>query len=400
MREDRFISSAAGRLVRIKGSVAFVPAVLPPTISYTPQLVRLLSDAESELGRLEGLGRMLPDPNILIQPFLRREAVLSSKIEGTHVSFSELLLFEAATKINDRRDHSAQEVANYVLALDYALRQCRQQNPINRQLICAMHERLMGNVTKGRRGSGGFRTEQVHIGRGGAISSARYVPPPARFLDELFANFEDFIELETDIPLLIKLAIIHYQFEAIHPFVDGNGRIGRLLISLMLCSEGRLTYPLLYLSAFFERFQDEYYESLLNVSQRNDWNNWIQFFLLAVKNEARDALTRTDSLFTLRDKYKDLFAGTRGSSAPLTLIEKLIESPVLTIPAAQQILGVSYPSAKQVVNKLVERQILMQSDFKARATYFIADEIISMIEQPQGSDDATVAAEIAMLKAS
>lgn len=383
MREDRFTSRDAGRLVRIREGVkAFVPTPLPPDVPYSMRVIRLLAEAESELGRLEGLGRMLPDPNILIQPFLRREAVLSSKIEGTHTSFSDLLLFEAATKLNDRRDRSAQEVANYVVALDFGLRQCHAQRKIGKKLICDMHQRLMGSA-KNKDDVGKFRGHQVHVGGGSAISSARYVPAPAKMLDELFSDLEDFIALEIEIPLLIKLALVHYQFETIHPFVDGNGRIGRLLVTLMLCSENRLTYPLLYLSAFFERFREQYYDLLLGVSQRNEWEKWILFFVQAVRDEARDAISRTDKLFRIKDSYKERFAGSKGSSGPLTLIEKLIESPVLSVPAAQQFLGMTYPSAKQVINRLVDQNMLEPFEYTGRTTYYVASEIISLIEQPQ-----------------
>jgi Fic family protein len=380
MRQDDFVEPA-GDVVQVPRGVAFVPATLPPLdIAYPITVLRALSEAEHHLGRLDGIGQRLPDPNILISPFLRREAVLSNKIEGTHSSYSDVLLFEAATRTNDTRDGSAQQVVNYVEALDYAFRQCRLSRTITVKLVCDIHRRLMAGASGMRSSAGHLRHEQVHV-RGGDISVARYVPPPPEYLDSLMSNFERFVNTRTDLPLLIWLALIHYQFEAIHPFADGNGRVGRLLITLLLCTERRLLYPLLYLSAYFERNSAEYYDRLLAVSQRSEWVDWIIFFVNGVREEAKDAVNRTAQLFNLHEKYKMRFVDSR-ASAPTKLIDKLFETPVLTIPWAQQILSVSYPSAKQVVKKLMDTKILRPVDYPARAQYYVADEIVDIIEQP------------------
>ena len=392
MRIDRFVSKEAGTVLTVKGGHAFVPASLPPpSIVFTPRLMKFMSEAELELGRLDQLGRMLPDPRVFVEPFLRREAVLSSKIEGTHTSFSDLLLFEAATKASERRDRSAQQVANYLRALEYGLRQCQSSSLIDTVLISNMHERLMARVATGDTEPGMYRRHQVHVGATGMIANARYVPPPPKYIDDLMLNLDEYISLEKETPLLIRLALVHYQFEAIHPFGDGNGRMGRLLVTLMLCAEGRLKHPLLYLSAFFERYQDDYYDHLLGVSQRGDWQSWIEFFLQAIRDEARDAIARHQRLIDLRDSYKERFSGSRLSSNPKTLIDKLIEAPVFNAKQVQDWLGVSYPGARAVIQKLVDETIL-RPVLLGRTTYYIADEIVDVIEQSQNVEPSDVPA--------
>ena len=349
-------------------------------LEYSPALLSALSEAEHYLGQLDGIGQRLSDPGLLINPFLRREAVLSSKIEGTHTSYSDVVLFEAATRTNDHRDDNARQVVNYVQALDFGYRQCRLQGTIDDDLIFAIHRTLMKGTLATHARSGRLRTDQVHV-RGNNISVARYVPPPAEHLPGLMSDLTSFIATNRSLPLLFRIALVHYQFEAIHPFNDGNGRVGRLLITLILCLEQRLTHPLLYLSAYFERNSEEYYDRLLAVSQRSAWTDWITFFINGIREEARDAVKRTSTLFDLQKEYRSRFSDSR-ASAPTRLIDYLFESPVMTIPRAQHLLGVSYPSAKKIVGNLIGRGILRPMDYDARAQYYIADEIVNVIEQP------------------
>ena len=374
-------SCPSGRIEEVPHGVAFVPATLKSGIKleYSSELLSALSEAEHYLGRLDGIGQRLSDPGILINPFLRREAVLSSKIEGTHTSYSDVILFEAATRTNDHRDDNTRQVVNYVQALDFGYRQCRLQGTIDDELIFAIHRTLMKGPGSANSRSGKLRTDQVHV-RGNNISVARYVPPPAEYLPGLMADLTSFISANRSLPLLIRIGLVHYQFEAIHPFNDGNGRVGRLLITLILCLEQRLTHPLLYLSAYFERNSEEYYNRLLAVSQRSSWTDWISFFINGIREEARDAVRRTSTLFDLQKEYRSRFDDSR-ASAPTRLIDHLFESPVMTIPRAQILLGVSYPSAKKIVSSLIERGILRPMEYEARAQYFIADEIINVIEQ-------------------
>ncbi len=381
MKPELF-TSPAGELVPVPRSVAFVPDPLPPKggLAFSGELLQSLSEAEHQLGRLDGVGQRLSDPDVLIRPFLRREAVLSNRIEGTHASYQQVVLFEAATRTNDRRDFGAYQVVNYVQALDFGLRQCAMKKGIGHQLICDLHERLMRGESERNETPGKPRSKQVHV-RGSDISMAEYVPAPPAYVSALLDRLEVFMNQPSTLPLLIRLALIHYQFEAIHPFSDGNGRLGRLLITLLLCAEKRLQHPLLYLSAYFQRNYAEYCDRLLRVSQRSEWLQWIIFFLNGVKEEARDAVNRTSQLFELHEEYEKRFATSR-ASAPTKLIKKLFEAPVITIPLAQEILDLSYPSAKQVVMKLIDQKILIPLDYPARAQYFLADEIISIIEEP------------------
>lgn len=394
MKAQDFSERRSGRLVGIpEGTVAFVPDPLPPrAFGYDADIVYALSEADAALGRLDGMAHMLPDPEVLIEPFLRREAVMSSRIEGTQTSLPGLLLFEAAQSTNDARDPEAQEVANYVIALNYGLRECAS-HPINVRLICGMHERLMGKPSQFRHNKPGkFRDRQVYIASHGApIALARYVPPPAESVEFLLQGLERFIiDGSKQYPLLLRLAFTHYQFEAIHPFFDGNGRIGRLLLALMLCTEGRLTRPMLYLSAYFEEHRQRYYDLLLNVSKHGTWNEWVLFFLQGVRQQAEDAVVRTRRLLQLRDDYRRRFSGARSTSLLLSLIDKLFAFPVITAPMAQRALEISYPTARDLINKMVDAQVLQPFEYTARANYFMAHEIIDIIERPLFAEQAPI----------
>jgi Fic family protein len=245
----QFSSGAAGQLIEIQDALAFLPDPLPPNVAISGKVLKLLEEAQHLVGTLNGTSRGLVNPNLLIQPFVRREAVLSSKIEGTVASFSDLVLYEA-DPTTARRD--AREVYNYVLALTVAIEKSATL-PVARRLICETHERLMDGVDRERYAyPGRIRESQVYIGNERlGIQRARFVPPPPQNVVELLDNFDEFINADDEFPLLVKLAFAHYQFEAIHPFMDGNGRMGRLLITRLLCVHRRLAVPLLYISAFF-----------------------------------------------------------------------------------------------------------------------------------------------------
>jgi Fic family protein len=391
MRITDFSLDLAGKLVRIpEGGSAFVPAPLPPgSFQYSPEIVTALSEADAALGRLDGMGRMLPDPEVLIQPFLRREAVMSSRIEGTQTTLPGLLLFEAAQSTNDATDPEAQEVANYIIALQYGLRECQTQ-PISKHLVLGMHQRLMKNVGEYKTSRPGrFRTRQVYVApKGIPISGARYVPPPADDIDELFSHLEAFIGDDTHrLPLLVKLAFSHYQFEAIHPFLDGNGRIGRLLLALMLCTEGRLSRPMLYLSAYFEHHRQRYYDLLLDVSKTGNWSEWLLFFLNGVREQAEDAVVRTHQLFELQKSYHERFSSARSTTLIWRLINELFVFPIITAPIAQRRLNISYPTARDLISKMTTAQILQPLDYPARARYYVAQEVIDIIERPHPNRD-------------
>jgi Fic family protein len=384
---SRFSSLAPGSLVRIsEGGHAFVPALLPPSEKVvTDDIVLGLEEATTELGRLDGLAANLPDPELLLGPFLRREAVLSSRIEGTQTTYSDLVLFEAEA---DAPKSDTREVWDYTQALKYGVRRL-QDIPIGRQLILEVHAKLMASTDKKNTLAGQFRDRQVYIAPSGlSITDARYVPPPAYEIAGLFANLADYLEHPDKIPLLVRLAITHYQFEAIHPFLDGNGRLGRLLIVMMLCKERRLAAPMLYLSAYFERRRAQYNDLMLNVSQNAEWEPWVLFFLQGVATQARDAIKRTKQLHTLRDSYRSRFKTARTPTSVLTIVDYLFQTPVVTIPRAKKLLGFSWQAASENVQKLVDANILRRLDLSSRIQYFVAPEIIEILDRAEAVPDA------------
>jgi len=366
-----------------EGCWSFVPAQLPPQIEPTWELAKEIGEADRRLSELAGTARTLPNPHLLIGPFSRREALLSSKIEGTIASLSELLSYEAlgeqATKRSDVR-----EVANYVEALEYGLARVALL-PVSLRLMRELHQRLMRGVRGGHVQPGEFRKSQNWIGDPGCkITDATYVPPPVKEMHERLDNFERFIHRDSPLPPLVRLAILHYQFEAIHPFIDGNGRIGRLLITLMLVTEGLLPQPLLYLSAFFERYRSEYYRLLLGVSKHAMWTEWIVFFLRGVAEQSKDAVSRANQLQDLSAHYRERLQKTKASAALIKLAEALFNRPMLTVADAQKILGHSQPSAQRNIDKLVQAGILAEITGRQRGRVFAAPEVMAVVEAENG----------------
>lgn len=382
MQASDFIPEARPRLVPTeRGSLAFVPAPLPPRLNLTHQLVTTLSAADRAVGRLAGVGAGLPNPHLLIRPFLRREAVLSSQIEGTVASLSDLLLFEANPAVEaDVPD--VREVHNYVRALEFGLDQLKRR-PLTLNLIRELHDLLMEGVRGQDRGRGRFRTVQHWIGAGNCpIERARYVPPPPmQHLDACLDAFEKYVNTPDDLPGLLRLALIHYQFEAIHPFVDGNGRIGRLLITLLLCRYDLLPQPLLYLSAHFEGRRREYYDHLLNVSTRGSWGEWAAFFLEGVREQAEDALTRTTALMNLRDRFRHTVQESGAPARLLQLVDHLFASPVIKVADVHRALPVNPRTALAYVDKLVEVGVLTEVTGRKRDRLFAARAVIEAVQR-------------------
>lgn len=361
------------------GYWAFVPPPLPPVLDFDAPLVRALSDGDRALGRLAGVGSSLPNPYLLITPFLRREAVLSSRIEGTQATLSELVLFEAIATARPPSD-DLREVANYVLALERGLAP-DQPLPLSLRLIRDLHRLLMTGVRGQERTPGEFRTSQNWIGPPGAvIDNSTFVPPPPDEMWRSLDALERYLHASSDLSPLVQLALIHYQFEAIHPFLDGNGRVGRLLMSLLLHHWELLSQPLLYLSAFFERHRDDYYRLLLEVSTKGAWKSWIRFFANAVSDQATDALTRSARLISLREEYRTRLLGARSSSLPLRLVDELFMRPAITIGRAQATLRVTWRSAQLNVDKLVRAEIVEEMTGQPRNRVYLAREIVSLLE--------------------
>jgi len=383
MNIDMFRSSPSGRLLKTSsGYWAFVPNPLPPEVRIDGQVLKLLSDADRSLGALAGIGETLPNPRLLVGPFMRKESVLSSRIEGTQASLSDLVYFEAAPgKVPKRSD--VREVANYVRAMEYGVKRL-DTLPLSLRLIREMHAILLEGVRGEHLTPGEFRRSQNWIGPPGCLlDEAAYVPPPPQEMMDALSQFEDTLHSESPRPLLVDLAFIHYQFEAIHPFLDGNGRIGRLLITLLLCERKYLPQPLLYLSAFFEKHREDYYNHLLAVSQRGIWEEWIAFFLRGVITQSLSAVGMIRRLLDLQQDYRSRVQVSWASANVTRLVDTLFVSPALTIQKAQQILGVTPRSAAKVIRHLEDRGILKEMTGQKRNRVYVATEILRAIEEEQ-----------------
>ena len=306
----RLSHSPSGETVPIgNGQLAFIPNPLPRELSLSPKLVLLLDNASRAVATLAGVGETVPDPHMLAQPFVRREAVLSSRIEGTLASLSDVLAYEASGR-RHQSDEDVEEVRNYVVALEYGIERLNTL-PISFRLVNELHERLMAGVRGADKMPGRFRTVQVWIGAPGSpIRDARFIPPPPERLRDLFFQWESFVNESRNLPPLVRCALMHYQIETIHPYLDGNGRIGRLLITLFLRASGVLTTPLLYLSAYFERDRQRYYDELFNVSVTGDWERWLTYFLEGVYRESLDVLERIRRVRSLREEWRELLSLT------------------------------------------------------------------------------------------
>lgn len=360
--------------------MAFLPKILPATnIALSMDVILAQSRADAELGRLDGLARYLPNPELLIAPFLNREAILSNRIEGTQTTFSELAVAQAIEDSSLIADSS--DVLNYISALSYGVKQA-QDRKLSRSLMNEIHERLLQGAAADKF-PGRFRNRQVYVAQpGAAIAGARFVPPPSLYVPELVENLVDYLNTDETLPLLLRLAIAHYQFEAIHPYVDGNGRMGRLLIVLMLCQTRRIAAPMLYLSAYFERRRLKYYDLMLQVSMTGDWNPWLEFFLDGIASQATDALVRTQRLHDLRDDYRARLTGARKSTSALRLIDSLFKSPVTTTSRAKKLLGMTDTAALENIQKLVDARILDPPTRVGRQFYYVAREIVSAADDP------------------
>lgn len=336
-----------------------------------------LSTADRAIGELAGVGRALPNPELLTAPIIRREAVLSSRIEGTRASLSDLVLFEIDTPTeSDRGD--VREVFNYVAALDRVLSPNRRV-PLSLPLLLEAHETLLSGVRGSYATPGEFRRSQNWIGPPGCtLDQATYVPPPPERLWDCLDAFEKFLYAEHDLPPLAIIGCLHYQFEAIHPFVDGNGRVGRLLIVLLLIEWGLLPAPLLDISAWIEPRRLDYYDRLLAVSTDADWAGWLGFFLEGVAVQALDAVGRARRLHQLRDEYRARVTTARASSLLPQLVDALFATPAMTINRAKQVLGVTHRAATLSVEKLVEAGMLTEVSPRGRTRLFIADEILAV----------------------
>ena len=370
----------SGRHVRCpQGYTAFVPDPLPPTLHWTAELTRALSDADRLIGRLAGEGGRLPNPHLLIRPFIRREAVLSSRIEGTQATLGELLAAEAGAPVEQSPD-DLREVANYVVALEYGVKRLRAL-PLSLRLVRELHERLMAGARGKHATPGAFRRSQNWIGAPGCtLTNAAYVPPPPTALMECLSAWEIFLH-DRSLPPLVQAALLHSQFEAIHPFLDGNGRVGRLLITLFLIERSVLPTPLLYLSAFFEATRRDYYERLHGVTERGAWAEWLHYFLNGVARQSEDALGRAERINRTLAHWRTDVAEV-SSKVALRVIDLLAANPYLTLKKASRQLDAAFTTVQRAVDKLEQRSIVTEVSGAKRNRVYCAKALLSILEEP------------------
>lgn len=377
MNPNDFRAPEAGRVIRTpSGYHAFVPSPLPPSIPWSDELVRTLSRADAALSELSGLGSLLPNPHLLIAPYVRREAVLSSRIEGTTTDLSELLIDEADAG-PPRDPDDVREVRNYVRALEYGVKRLREF-PLSLRLVRELHERLMKGVRGDRATPGEFRRSQNWIGPPRSnIQTATYVPPPVDEMMPALDAWERFLHERDKLPDLIQCALMHEQFEAIHPFLDGNGRVGRLLITLFLIERRRLSQPLLYLSAYIEAHRNDYYELLQGVRTRGDWSSWLIYFLRGVAEIGKEAVERSGRLLALRERFRKKVVPFPHA---LKLLDALMINPFVTVSRAQKLLGVSNPTAREAVNRLQAVGLLEETTGRSWGKLYLAKRILRVID--------------------
>jgi Fic family protein len=380
MDTNAFKTSSAGRIVTTpQGYDAFVPAPLPPRIDYDADLVLALSKADAALSELSIAGEQLPNPHLLIAPYLRQEAVLSSRIEGTRTTLSELFMDEVDVTPPDRDPNDVREVRNYIAALEYGLARLSQL-PLSLRLVREVHERLMEGVRGAHATPGEFRRSQNWIGPpGSTLATATYVPPPVLEMTEALGAWEVFLHQRGTQPDLIQCALMHEHFEAIHPFLDGNGRVGRLLITLFLTERDRLTQPLLYLSAYIEAHRVEYYDALLRVRTHGDWRGWLLYFLEGVRQTAERAAEQGRELMRIRETYR---CRVQDKPKALALVDEVMRSPFITVAQAQRLLEVTNPTARTAVLALVEAGLLREVGERQWRRLYVAQPVLDALRIP------------------
>lgn len=377
MDPANFQSQRFGRVLKTPGRhgyFTYLPEPLPRSLTLTEATVAEMSEADRSLGRLAGAGRLLPNPTLLVSAYVRREAVASSRIEGTQATISDV--FDAESRGDVQGD--IREVVNYVRAMNAGLDRLRSL-PISRRLVEEIHAVLMKDVRGQERDPGHVRTSPNWIGSpDNRPETAVFVPPPQTEMETSLSDWERFVHEDLAMPPLVKCALIHYQFETIHPFLDGNGRLGRLLIVFFLVSAGHLPEPLLYVSSFFDRNKEQYYDRLQGVRERGEIQEWLQFFFRAVSEQATDAIDRAERLTDLTKAYRERLYGSR--SRAHELVDRLAENPYVTSTQAAQHLGVSIQGAKNLLDKMTEAGILTPaSRIPGRAKRWVAFEMLETL---------------------
>lgn len=384
MLQSEFKSKVAGEVRRVPGTPpyeAFFPSPTPSGITLSHVGSMKLSESDRALGRLVGVGQVLPNPHLVSNAYRRREAVSSLAIEGTQTTLRDVLAQEA---MDVSGTPAILEVVNYVHALDYGFERLASL-PISLRLVRELHERLMVGVRGQERRVGAFRNDQNWIGPADApIDEAHFVPPPPAAMRDALVAWESHLhEPSPKDPPLVRCALMHYQFETIHPFGDGNGRLSRLLVPLFLAQHDLLPLPLLFVSPYLERHRNAYVERLQAVRQLGDFEGWIVFFLDAIRAQAIDAVERAEALLGLLDSFRKRMVDAKIRSGALRLVDSLLENPFMTKPRAMMVLDVSHQGATYAVNQLVELRILdeQRSRGPGGAKQFVASEVLEILAQ-------------------
>ena len=377
----------AGRLVHCTTSPehfsAFVPAPLPPEppLVISPDIQELLEQANRALGRLDGIGALLPDTQLFLYSYIRKEALLSSQIEGTQSSFSDLLLYESKEAPGVPLD-DVQEVSSYVAALEHGLQRIREGFPLSLRLIREVHEILLSHGRGSHQSPGEFRRSQNWIG-GSRPGNARYVPPPPDLVIDCLGALEKFLHDDpAPTPTLIKAALAHVQFESIHPFLDGNGRVGRLLVTLLLCAEGAMTEPLLYLSLYLKQRRETYYDLLQQVRETGDWEAWLVFFLQGVQETAEQGAATTRTLLQLFREDRARIEGLgRSAASALRVFSEFQAAPILSVTKIAGTLGLSIPTVNTAVKNLEELGIVQELTGRRRGRLFVYRRYLDVLSE-------------------
>jgi Fic family protein len=380
------VSNRAGQYIKqATGYSAFQPTDLPPNppIEWDDELHNLLSKADRALGRLDGSIQTLPDPDLFVFMYVRKEAVLSSQIEGTQSSLNDVLEAEAAIQ-SSSRPSDVREVLNYVDAMNHGLERL-ETFPLSMRLIREIHDHLLRGVRGNEANPGQIRSSQNWIGSlGCSLIEAIFVPPAPQSVSDHLSQLERFLHEDDNIPPLVKIGLAHSQFETIHPFLDGNGRVGRLLITFFLCHETILMRPVLYISHYFKRHRQKYYDLLQAVRDDGDWETWLKFFLEGLAEVSLEATQTARAIVSLRERHRNIIIDNFGRAAGngLRILEKLYRSPYISIPQVRDALDITYPPAAELVHRFVDAEILNEITGRERNKFYQYSSYIHLFSDP------------------
>jgi len=371
----------AGTYIDKAGYKIFIPKRLPPDppIIFDEELVRLQEEASLALGELKGLAEVIPNPDHFITMYIRKEALLSSQIEGTQASLADVIVSE--TEKEYAVPTEIREVINYVKAMYYGLDRVKDL-PVSLRLIKEIHEILLKDARGRKREPGEFRKIQNWIGvPGTSIEEADFVPPPVNEMNDALSNLEIYYHNNNNEPALVKCGILHAQFETIHPFMDGNGRIGRLLITFFLCEQGILEKPLLYLSYYFKKYRLEYYEKLMKIREEGDWEGWLKFFLTGVTQASTQAIETAKRILSLQEEHKKIINDNTNTPNAFHLHELLLSRPIIDINYVKDKLNVSYVTARNLVNSFEKMDMLHETSKKERYKEYTYREYLNILTE-------------------